>query len=355
MLTARIAMHRRSFVLDAELSVSAGEVLAVLGPNGVGKSTLLRAIAGLEPLAEGRVSVGGDVWEDHRVGIRMPPATRRTGVVFQDLLLFDHLSVRDNVAFGPRSRGVGRPAAARAADVWLERLGLSALATRRPGALSGGEAQRVALARALASEPSVLLLDEPLSALDVEARTTTRVELGRHLREVGVPTLLVTHDPLEALALADRAVVLEGGRVAQSGSPLDVLRRPRSSWAAELAGVTLLVGAAHDTRVVLDAGGGVTLTAPAVGRVGIAVPPSAVRISREPPPDGTPNAWRGPVAALEPRGERVRLRIDTIPPITAEVPAEAVVDLDLATAGEVWAVVPPAALEVFSLGDNASD
>jgi molybdate transport system ATP-binding protein len=216
-LSARVVLCRGTLALDVAVEIADGEVLAVLGPNGAGKSTLLRVLAGLLPPDGGSVVLDGtEVWDGER---HVPAHRRDLGMVFQDYLLFPHLSVTDNVAFGLRTRGVRKPAARSAADRWLDRVGLAGLGSRRPGQLSGGQAQRAALARALVREPRVLLLDEPLSALDARTRLTVRAELRRHLGEFAGSTVLVTHDPVDAMALADRVVVVEDGSVVQEGTP----------------------------------------------------------------------------------------------------------------------------------------
>ncbi len=225
-LLAQVRLTRGSLELDVEVAADEGEVVAVLGPNGAGKSSLLRALAGLLPLAQGQITLDGTVLEDPGKNIFVPPEQRPVGMVFQDYLLFPHLTVLENVAFGLRSRRV--PAATARARAWLERVGLTDLADVRPAALSGGQAQRVALARALATDPRLLLLDEPLSALDVTTRAETRRDLRRHLATVSGIRLVVTHDPLEAMALADRLIVIEDGRLVQSGPAAEVTARPRS-------------------------------------------------------------------------------------------------------------------------------
>ena len=215
-LHADVVVSRGDLDIAAAFDVAPRHPLAVIGPNGAGKSSVLSAIAGLVPLESGRVRIGA------RTVDGLPPERRRIGLVFQDYVLFPHLTVRDNVAFATRMRG-GRAAARAAADPWLERYGLTSLAGRYPAELSGGQAQRVALARALAAEPEVLLLDEPMSALDVEVRAEMRTELATHVREFGGATVLVTHSPADAAALADSVLVLEAGRVTQRGT-LDELR-----------------------------------------------------------------------------------------------------------------------------------
>src|SRR6184192_1117118 len=210
-LQAQLQARVGSFDLDVDLTVAPGEVVALLGPNGAGKTSVLRVLAGLLTIDAGRIALDGIVLDEPANAIRMPVEQRPIGMVFQDYLLFPHLSVLENVAFGLRSRGVRRAPARRAAAAWLDRLGLRSVDEARPGTLSGGQQQRVALARALATGPRMLLLDEPLAALDVSIRAEVRRDLRRHLREFPGVNLLVTHDPLEAIALADRLIVLEGG------------------------------------------------------------------------------------------------------------------------------------------------
>ncbi|MFE5670771.1 ABC transporter ATP-binding protein [Agromyces sp. NPDC056523] len=223
-LRADVAVTRGAHSVAAAFDVAPGHPLAVIGPNGAGKSTLLAAIAGLVSLDAGRVRIGD------RTIDTLPPERRRVGVVFQDHVLFPHLSVRDNVAFAARMRGGSRAAARAAAGPWLERYGLAALADRLPGELSGGQAQRVALARALAAEPDVLLLDEPMSALDVEVRAGMRAELAAHVREFGGATVLVTHSRADAAALADTVLVLEDGAVTQRGTLAELAAEPATPY-----------------------------------------------------------------------------------------------------------------------------
>jgi molybdate transport system ATP-binding protein len=230
-LRARLVVRRPAFTLDVDLDAAAGEVIALLGPNGAGKSTALRALAGLTPLA-----AGGEVTLAGRALHRLPPERRPVGMVFPDYLLFPHLSALDNVAFGPRCAGLRRAAARRRAADWLDRVGLRDHARQRPAALSGGQAQRVALARALAREPRLLLLDEPLAALDASTRMEIRAQLGRHLTDFPGVAVLVTHDALDARELADRVVVIEAGRVVQHGSFARLAAEPRSPYVARLVG-----------------------------------------------------------------------------------------------------------------------
>ncbi|MDT4989819.1 MAG: molybdate transport system ATP-binding protein, partial [Micromonosporaceae bacterium] len=251
MLDAHLVAERDRFRLDARLGIAAGEVVALLGPNGAGKTTALRALAGLAPLSAGRIRLDGAVLDDPTGGVFVAPQRRPIGVVFQDYLLFPHLTALDNVAFGPRRHGVDRRAARTLAAGWLDRVGLAEQARHKPRQLSGGQAQRVALARALAVTPTLLLLDEPLSALDARTRLDTRAELHRHLTDHPGATLLVTHDPLDALVLADRLVILEDGRVVQDGDAATITARPRTDYVARLVGLNLYRGhaAGHTIRV----------------------------------------------------------------------------------------------------------
>jgi molybdate transport system ATP-binding protein len=329
--------------------VRTGEVVAVLGPNGAGKSTLLRAIAGLEELTTGAVGVGVHAWQ--QPGLFLPPERRRAGVVFQDYRLFPHLDVRDNVAFADRSAGSSRSASRARAQAWLERLGLADLADRRPAQLSGGQSQRVALARALALEPEVLLLDEPMAALDAGARIDVRSFLRAHLAEFAGPVVLVTHDPLEAMVLAHRLVVLEGGRVVQQGTPAEVARRPGSAYVARLVGLNLWSGRLGADGVVDLAGGGrlAVATDEPEGDVLVALRPSAITVhTGHPEHTSTRNVWPGRVAAMEALADRVRLQLDGVPGALADVTPAAVAELDLEVGREVWLSAKATEVEAYA-------
>jgi molybdate transport system ATP-binding protein len=337
-LTASVAVRRGTFEVTADLTAQAGQILAVLGPNGAGKSTLLRALAGLTPPARGRISLAGRVLDETDTGVHVPPERRRVGMVFQDYLLFDHLTALDNVAYGPRCAGASRKRARADAAGWLDRVGLGPVAEHKPRQLSGGQQQRVALARALASDPQLVLLDEPLAALDVSTRTHLRGELRRHLLDVGLPSVLVTHDPVEAMVLADRLLVLEDGTVSQAGRPAQVAAHPRTEYVAALVGLNLLRGVAADGRVRLTSGGElVARHLPADGPVLVLVSPSAVSVHLAAPPEGSPrNVWPATVHTVEAVGERVRITTVGPPDLLVDVTPQAVAQLRLHQGQRVW-------------------
>jgi molybdate transport system ATP-binding protein len=338
-LAAQVGVRRAGFTLDVEVGVEPGETVAVLGPNGCGKTTLLHALAGLVPLDAGRVTLDGAVLADASAGLDVPTERRPVAVVFQDLLLFPHLSVLENVAFGLRCRGCSRGVARRSAHDWLERMDLGDRAHAKPSTLSGGQAQRVALARALAVEPRLLLLDEPLAAVDVQGRAQLRRDLRRHLASFGGIRLVVTHDPVEAFALADRVLVLEHGRVVQGGTPQGVTARPRSRWVADLAGVNLFRGHAGGGRVTLEGGGDLVVAEALAGDVFAVLHPRAVTLHRTKPEGSPRNVWRGPVAEVDVEGTVARVRVATTPSVVAEVTMAAVEALGLAPGEEVWVTV----------------
>jgi molybdate transport system ATP-binding protein len=345
-LTAEIELVLGALHLEAE--VEAGEdVVAVVGPNGAGKTTLLRAIAGLEPVRRGRVVIDGRVVEDSATGVRVPPEDRQVGVVFQEHRLFPNLSALENVAFGLRARGAPRADARRQAAEWLDRVGVGHLAARKPRKLSGGEAQRVALARALVTEPAVLLLDEPLAAVDASARAELRHVLREELRRYPGSRLVVTHDPIEAAALAGRLLVLEDGRVTQAGPLAEVTARPRSPWVATMVGLNLLHGTG-DGKVVHLAGGELLAVPSDVhGPVYAAFRPNAVALHRERPAGSARNVWPGRAAELHPAGDRARVRFEGAVPLVAEVTAAAVAELHLAEGGPVWASLKATEVDVY--------
>jgi molybdate transport system ATP-binding protein len=343
-LEAAVSVRRNGFALDVQLNVDAGETVAVLGPNGAGKTTLLRALAGLSPF-EGRLTLDGEVLDDSSVHHHVPPESRRVGLVFQDHVLFPHMSALDNVAFGLRA--MGRSDANRVALEWLERAGLADRARAKPRELSGGQAQRIALIRTLATEPRLLLLDEPLSALDVSVRAEVRRELSRQLATFGGVRLLVTHDPLEAIALADRLIVLEQGKIVQSGTAAEVTARPRSRFVADLAGVNLLRGRGQGDHVLLEDGTILAVPDAGEGDVLAVIHPRAVALYRS-RPDGTPrNVWQALAQDLDLEGERVRVRLGGPVPLVAEVTPSAVRELHLDSGTRVWVAVKATEISVY--------
>jgi molybdate transport system ATP-binding protein len=376
-LQADVQVRLPGFDLAAPLDVADGETVAVVGPNGAGKSTLLRALAGLVAVAAGRVVVDGMVLDDVAAGVHVYAERRPVGVVFQDYLLFPHLSALDNVAFGPRSRGVGKVEARRQAQAWLERVGLGDLAERRPRALSGGQAQRVALARALIGSPRLLLLDEPLAAVDMSARAELRRVMRQALADFDGSRVLVTHDPLEAAALADRIVVLEAGpteadghrprpagagghrprpagagghrhgHVAQEGTVAEVTARPRSPWIAQMVGLNLLRGRAQDTTVRLDSGAELITAQPAVGEVFAVVHPRAVALHRTAPETSARNVFAGTILSVDLEGDRARVQVRGAVPLVAEVTPAAVAALRLDDAGPIWVSFKATELDVY--------
>src|SRR6516164_4610463 len=347
MLDVDIQLRLSRLTLDVAFTVAAGEVLALLGPNGFGKSTTLQALVGLLPLAGGRVELDGTVLEDPAQKVRVPPEKRPIGLMFQDYLLFPHLSALENVAFGLRSRGTDKKVAREKASHTMARLGLDGLAEAKPGSMSGGQQQRVAMARALVTDPKLLLLDEPLAALDVSTKTDVRRLLREVLRQSNAANVLVTHDLLDAVALGDRMIVIQDGEVVQTGTPAEVTARPRSSYVADLVGVNLLRGTAHGTILDIDGGGKLTCAEPATGPVLAVIAPAAVSVSRQRPEGSGENTWPGQISAVDLMGDRVRVRTEGTPAITAEVPPAAVDQLKLDDGGELWACVSPAAITVY--------
>jgi molybdate transport system ATP-binding protein len=337
-LSAQVAIRLGDFELDVSCETPASTVTAVLGPNGAGKTTLLRCIAGAVAIDRGRIALDDRVL-DQPPSVFVPPERRHLGLVHQGYLLFPHLTALDNVAFGLRCRGASTGDARCVAEGWLRRVGVAAEAGARPTALSGGQAQRVALARALATEPAALLLDEPLAALDAGTRVDIRRDLRRYLADYPGPTVLVTHDPIDALALADRVVVLERGRVSQAGPLAEVTARPRSRYVAELIGTNLLVGTAAGTEVTTAAGTAVTVGDPHDGPVFATVAPSAIALHHGEPEGSPRNRWPTVVTHLEPLGDRVRVGLGPPLEVVAEITAAAVAELELREGGSIWASV----------------
>jgi molybdate transport system ATP-binding protein len=334
-LRVDLAVPTRSF--DVELALEVGrETVALVGPSGAGKSTVLRAVAGLVRPARGTVECDGAAWFGDGTNLR--PEERSVGFVFQEYALFPHLTVERNVCFGGR-----------ADDGLLDRLGIAHLAKAKPRELSGGERQRVALARALARKPSVLLLDEPMAALDAHTRSLVRTELHDLLRELRLPTLLVTHDFEDAAALADRVGVLVEGRLRQLGTPADVLAMPADPFVARLAGANVLPGEASPgagglTAVTLGSGTTVYAADEAEGRVEVVLYPWDVTLALEAPADSAVNHVRGEILSIVSLGNRARVRL---PLLTAEVTAASIERLELAPGREVVATFKATATRIL--------
>lgn len=354
-LEAHLVIQRGdAFSLDVHIEVAAGETAALLGPSGAGKSTVVSLIAGLLRLEEGLITLAGEVLDDPRTGTFLPPEERGVGVVFQDYLLFPHLDAVDNVAFGLR-RHLSRSVARQRAREWLHRMGLRGVAGSLPGELSGGQAQRVALARALVADPALLLLDEPLSALDASTRPSLRRALGQHLEGFSGPRLLITHDPEEAFLLADVIHVIEGGAVTQVGSPDEIRLRPRTPYAADVGGSNLIAGVAGGGSLQTDSHvlhiADRSLGGPALATIR---PSSiAVHLGR---PEGSPrNAWPTTVDLVEPLGERVRLRTGSPLVLTVEITAEAARSLSIAPGDDVWVSIKATEITVGPQGGARSE
>ncbi|AYY14342.1 ATP-binding cassette domain-containing protein [Actinobacteria bacterium YIM 96077] len=346
-LAAAVMVRRDEFVLNVELSAEPGEVIVLLGPNGAGKSTLLEVLAGVLRPDTGRISVAGVLLDDTARRLHVDKARRRVGFVVQDYLLFPHMNVVENVAFGLRARGMRREHAQSHAIAWLERMGLEGFERRKPRELSGGQAQRVALARSLIVDPRLLLLDEPLAALDAGSRPKVRAELRRHLESYPGCTIVVTHDPIEAMLLATRVVVLESGEIVQDGTPSELARHPRTEYVARLVGLNLLRGTASGTVVEVGPHAVVAVAREVSGAVYVAFPPHAVTISTDRPVGSARNVWPGRVTDVEAHGDLVRLTIDGTVPMLADVTPVAVADLGLGPGSDVWASVKASEVTVY--------
>ena len=341
-LQVRAAIADRG--LDVEFSVPAGEVLAVLGPNGAGKSTALHVVTGLVRPDSGQVRLGDRVLTDTGSGVNIATHDRRVGLLLQDPLLFPHLTAADNVAFAPRAQGRGRAAARERALHWLHEVGAGEFADRKPRELSGGQAQRVAIARALAGEPDVLLLDEPMAGLDVAVAATIRTVLRRVLARDGRSAMLVTHDVLDVVTLADRVLILEDGRVAEAGRTAEVLGAPRSVFGARLAGVNLIAGIVESQGVLRTPSGefwhGIPAEPLAAGQPAVAVfAPAAVAVFTEEPKGSPRNVLEVTISEFDTRGNAIRLRAESPPGIAADITAEAAADLWLTPGRKVWFAV----------------
>ena len=385
-LEARIELQRGEFELDVHLRVEPGETAALLGPNGAGKSTIVAAIAGLLPLERGHVRLAGRVLDDPAAGVFVPPERRRIGVVFQDQILFRHLSALDNVAFGLTSRGVRRAEAHERAEAWLDAMDLGDLGHRRPRALSGGQRQRVALARALACEPDLLVADEPLGSLDVTVRNRLRRNLAAHLSSGrnggsvspavplqgagnvplplqgagGVPRLLITHDPTDAFVLADRVHIIENGHLTQSGTPDELRRAPATAYAADLSGINLVRGTADSGEITVTPDGGTSseggsrrgavllhaADSTVRGPVLATIHPRAIALHRERPSGSPRNVWRTTAEAVEPLGDITRVLLGSPLPLTADITPGAAHELLIRPGTSLWVSVKATEVEL---------
>ena len=347
MLRADLKARVGTIELDVALEVPEGDCLALAGPSGAGKTTILRLLAGLATPDSGRIECGGELWLDD-TGASLPPERRRCGLVFQQYALFPHLSAWQNVAYGLRDtpRGERRP---RALEL-LERFGAQHLADDRPRTLSGGERQRVALARALAADPKLLLLDEPLAALDPRTGAHAARELGAFLREADIPTVLVTHDFGQAALLGDRVAVIDAGKVVQQGLAAELATAPASGFVADFTGANVLSGIARAgeaglTRIDLDGGGAVVSAEPAEGPVSVSVYPWEVEL--EPPESNHAGSARNHVQAtvttVTVLGARVRVGLSAPQPLTAEITDASLERLGLRPGAQVVATWKAAA------------
>lgn len=327
------------FVLDVSLDIGPGRTVALLGPNGAGKSTVVAAVAGLIPVDRGSIALDGKTLDARVEDVFVTSEERGVGVMFQDHLLFAHMSVAENIAFGPRSRGMAADDAAAVASDWCGRLDLSGLESRSVRDLSGGQAQRVALARALAANPSILLLDEPLAALDVTTKARARRVLGEHLDAFDGPKLLITHDPAEAFLIADEIHVIEDGQITQVGSAEEITRSPQTEYAADLAGTNLLRGVAVSGVVVVGEHVMHVADSPSDGPTLLTIHPRAVSLHRQRPEGSPRNAWQAAVSHIEVMADRSRVSVDAPVPLTSEITTESVVALRLEVGSTIWVSV----------------
>ncbi len=350
MLQVDIQSALGRFALACDLQLGPGQVVALVGASGAGKTSTLRAIAGLLQPQRGRISHDDECWFDSECHIFVPPQGRSCGFVFAEYALFSHLSALENVAFGLRACGSARSFAHRRARELMERFGILSLADRKAVSLSSGEMQRVALARALATSPAVLLLDEPLSAIDVERRTPVREALLDHIAQSGTEAVVVTHDPVEAMLFADQLIVLERGTVVQRGSASHLRERPRSSYVAAFSGVNLFTGTAHPeadgVSVVQINGTPLTVLGNWTGHVAVVIDPDSVVLSKTRPDSSARNCLIGPVMHAFPDGGAVRVSIASSPPIVARITSQSAADLDIKPGADVVATFKASELRV---------
>ena len=343
-LSADVILRQGDFALDVSLEVPEGSTTVIVGPNGAGKSTLVRALAGLVALDAGSIRLDTVVWDDPEAKIFVEPEHRSVGMVAQSHALIPHLNAVANVAFGLRARGVDRGTALSRSLELLDQCGVLECAQLRPHQLSGGQSQRVALARALAIEPSVVLLDEPLSAVDVAARSALRRLLAA---PHPAPRIIVSHDPVDALTLADQLLVVESGRVAQHGAPDELINSPRSEYVAEILGLNPLRGALRGTQ--LDIGGNVLTVGAhrcADGPVIAVIRPRSISLHRERPEGSPRNVWEARIDGIDRATDRVRVRLGAPLPLAVEVTPAGLDALDVRAGDTVWASVKASEISV---------
>jgi molybdate transport system ATP-binding protein len=346
-IIANFTAARGDFTLNIDTTISAGTVTAVLGPNGSGKSTLLRTLAGLQEIDSGEIRFGDRV-VNAAPSIHVPPQDRSVGVVFQDYALFPHLSVAENIAFGPRSAGASKKDAEMQSRAHMSSLGITELADRKPGQISGGQGQRVALARALATQPDLLLLDEPLAALDAQTRESVRGELDRQIKAFVGCVVFVTHDPLDAMLLADRVIVLENGVISQVGTPGELAARPATSYVASLMGVNLIRGNAHGGALHVDGGGVLQIPQHSLeGEVLAVLRPEAITLHMNEPEGSARNVWKGTVSGLAPMHDRIRVSVEASPTVVATITHASLADLKLAVGTSIWVSAKTLSIEAF--------
>ena len=347
-LRAQVEYRAGSLDLQIEVEVRPGEVLALLGPNGAGKTTLLRCLAGLSPIDSGRISLGEAVLDEPGARTLLGPDQRQIGFVFQDHMLFREMSVLENVAFGLRARGTRAADARKVAVEWIDRVGLTEYAHQRPPALSGGQSQRVALCRALATSPNMLLLDEPLAALDAGTRAAVRRELRRHLDSFEGVALLVTHDPVDAYALADRVAILVAGRIVQTGTLAEVTAHPRSRYVADLVGVNLVAGEVADGVLTTSTGIRVVVADAPTGPAFAVIRPHSIALVREAAAQSSVrNSWAGTIAEIDRLGDRARVGVVGGLALTAEVTTAALDAMELKVGDAISASVKATDIEVY--------
>ncbi len=348
-LQASIQLQRSNgFKLDVELNIAAGTTACLLGPNGAGKSTAVGALAGLINIEGGSIRLNGRTLNDPSVGIAIPPPDRKIGLMFQDYALFGHLSVEDNIAFGPRSAGLSKSASRLAAAEWTHKFDLIDLAGRKASDLSGGQAQRVAMARTLAANPDLILLDEPLAALDVGTKATLRRILSTNLEAFDGPRLIITHEPAEAFLLADRIHIMENGRITQSGTAAEIRRSPATAYVGALAGTNFLTGSTFRGSITLDESNVVLKTSDTTtdGRVIVTVRPSALALHPS-QPDGSPrNSWQAKIASVENLGDVARVYLDAPLPLAADVTPGSVEQLGLSAGQSIWVAIKATEISV---------